>query len=159
AVTEFIKGLSVPKILTDPGGVWESAKRIFTEPIDRIKSFGIGLVTGIIQLIKDAILLPIAKLAEGTEGYNLLKGVLGKDPITDTPVQRSAENLLGPILKMAGQGEIWEQMQQAKAIPRCWGWFQSVISQLVGFVSQIPGLFVSAFKALTLEDIILIPKA
>jgi hypothetical protein len=33
------------------------------------------------------------------------------------------------------------------------------MSTLVGFVSQIPGLFVSAFKSLTIEDIILVPKA
>src|ERR1041385_482163 len=33
------------------------------------------------------------------------------------------------------------------------------MSTLVGFVSQIPGLFVTAFKSLTIEDIILVPKA
>jgi hypothetical protein len=159
AVTDFIKGLSIPGDLLRLDATWERAKRIFTDPIDRIKSFGIGLVTGIVQLVKDAILLPIAKLAEGTEGYNLLKGVLGKDPITGTPVERSAETLLGPIMKMAGQGEIWEKMQQAKAIPRCWAWFKGVIPQLLGFVSQIPSLFISAFKSLTLEDIVLVPKA
>ena len=159
AVTDFIKGLSLPGDLLHPGATWERAKRIFTDPIDRLKSFGVGLVAGIVQLVKDAILPPIAKLAEGTEGYSLLKGVLGKDPITDTPVERSAETLLAPIMKMAGQGEFWEKMQQAKAIPRCWAWFKGVIPQLLAFVSQVPALFVSAFKSLTLEDIILIPKA
>lgn len=159
AVTAFISGLSLRRIITDPGGVWESAKRIFTDPIDRIKNFGIGLVTGIIQLVKDAILKPIAKLAEGTEGYNLLKGILGKDPITDEAVPRSAETLLGPLLKMIGLGDVWEKMQQARAIPRCWAWFQSTISQLFAIVSQIPPSFIAAFKSLTLEDIILVPKA
>src|SRR5262249_42479587 len=147
------------RIVTDPGGVWESAKRIFTDPIDRIISFAKGLVNGIIDLIKDAILRPIAKLAEGTEGYNLLKGVLGKDPITGDPVDRSAETLLGPLLKMIGLGDVWQKMQDAKAIPRAWAWFQTTLSQLIGFVSEIPTLFLSAFKALTLEDIILVPKA
>ena len=159
AVTEFIARLSLPGDLLHPDATWERAKRIFTGPIDRIKSFGSGLVTGIVQIVKDAILLPIAKLAEGTEGYNLLKGVLGKDPITDVAVQPSAETLLGPIMKMAGQGEIWEKMQQARAIPRCWAWFKGVISQILAFVSEIPSLFINAFKSLTLEDIILIPKA
>lgn len=159
SVTEFVAGLSLPGDLLHPVATWERAKRIFTEPIDRIKSFWSGLVAGIVQLVKDAILKPIAKLAEGTEGYNLLKGVLGKDPITDEAVQPSAETLLGPIMRMAGQGEIWAKMQQAKAIPRCWAWFKGVISQLKSFVSRIPGLFISAFKSLTLEDIILIPKA
>ena len=38
-------------------------------------------------------------------------------------------------------------------------WFQTTLSQLIGFVSEIPTLFLSAFKSLTLEDIILVPKA
>src|SRR5262249_54232039 len=159
AVTAFISGLSLTRIVTDPGGVWESAKRIFTDPIDRIISFAKGLVNGIIDLIKDAILRPIAKLAEGTEGYNLLKGILGKDPITGDPVTRSAETLLGPLLKMIGLGDVWQKMEDAKAIPRCWAWFQSTMAQLLAIVSSIPGAFIAAFKSLTLEDIILIPKA
>jgi hypothetical protein len=159
AVTEFIDKLNLPGDLISPGSTWERAKRIFTDPIDRIISFASGLVDAIIEMIKDAILKPIAKLAEGTEGYNLLKGVLGFDPITDEPVTPSAETLLGPLLKMIGLGDVWQKMQDAKAIPRAWQWFQSTISALVGFVSEIPTLFLTAFKSLTLEDIILVPKA
>ena len=159
AVTEFIAGLSLRRIVLEPGTVWEEAKRIFTEPIDRIISFAKGLVGGIIDLIKEAILKPIAKLAEGTEGYNLLKGILGKDPITGEAVPRTAETLLGPLLNMIGLGDVWQKMQQAKAIPRAWAWFQTTLSQLMGFVSQIPDLFLAAFRSLTIEDIILVPKA
>ena len=159
AVSAFIAGLSLKRIITDPGGVWESAKSIFTEPIDRIKAFAVGLVVGIVQLIKDAILKPIAKMAEGTEGYNLLKGVLGKDPITGETVTRSAETLLGPLLKMIGLGDVWQKMQDAKAIPRCWAWFQSTMGQLLSIVSSIPAEFIGAFKSLTLEDIVIVPKA
>ena len=159
AVTEFISSLNLPGDLLNPGAAWERAKRIFTAPIDRLIQTGIGLVTGIIQLIKDAILKPIAKLAEGTDGYNLLKGVLGKDPITGDPVDRSAETLLGPLLNMIGLGDVWQKMQQAKAIPRAWAWFQTTLSQLIGFVSQIPDLFLAALKALTIEDIVLVPRA
>src|SRR5215213_2193205 len=159
AVTEFISGLSLPGDLLNPGAAWSRAERIFTAPIDQIKNTAINLVTGIIEIVKDAILRPIAKLAEGTEGYNLLKGVLGKDPITGDSVDRSAETLLGPLLKMIGLGDVWQKMQDSKAIPRAWQWFQTTLSQLIGFVSEIPTLFLSAFKSLTLEDIILVPKA
>lgn len=159
AVTEFISGLNLPGDLLNPGSTWERAKRIFTAPIDQIISFASGLVSGIIEIVKDAILKPIAKLAEGTEGYNLLKGVLGKDPITGDPVDRSAETLLGPLLRMIGLGDVWQKMEQSKAIPRAWQWFQSTLSQLIGFVSEIPTLFLNAFKSLTIEDIILVPKA
>lgn len=159
AVTSFISATKLTELVTNPGGIWERAKRIFTEPIDRIKAFGVGLVVGIIEIIKDAILKPIAKLAEGTEGYNLLKGILGKDPITGEPVTRSAETLLGPLLKMIGLGDVWQKMESAKAIPRCWTWFQSTMGQLLAIVTSIPGAFIATFKSLTLEDIILIPKA
>src|SRR6185295_19835833 len=130
AVTEFIAGLSLKRIVTEPGNVWSEAERIFTGPIDQIISCAKGLVNGIIELIKDAILKPIAKLAEGTEGYNLLKGILGKDPITGEAVTPSAETLLGPLLNMIGLGDVWQKMQEAKAIPRAWAWFQTTLSQL-----------------------------
>jgi len=159
AVTSFINNLSLRRIITDPGGVWASAKSIFTTPIDQIKNFWVGLVTGLVELVKEAILKPIAKLAEGTEGYNLLKGILGKDPITNEPVTRSAETLLGPLLKMIGLGDVWQKMQDAKAIPRAWAWFQSTMGSLLAIVSAIPPAFIGALKSLTLEDIILIPKA
>jgi hypothetical protein len=159
AVTSFIKNLSLRRIITDPGGVWDSAKSIFTAPIDQIKNFWVGLVTGLVELVKEAILKPIAKLAEGTEGYNLLKGILGKDPITNEPVTRSAETLLGPLLKMIGLGDVWQKMQDAKAIPRAWAWFQSTMGSLLAIVSAIPPAFIGVLKSLTLEDIILIPKA
>ncbi len=154
AVTEFIAGLSLKRIVTEPGTVWSEAERIFTDPIDRIISFAKGLVSGIIDLIKEALLKPLAKLAEGTAGYNLLKGILGKDPITGDPVERSAETLLGPLLTMIGLGDVWQKMQDAKAVSRCWAWFQSTMSQLVGFVSQIPDLFIAALKSLEIQDII-----
>jgi len=141
------------------GSVWDRAKRIFTDPIDQLINFAKGLVSGIIQFIKDAILRPIAKLAEGTAGWDLLKAVLGKDPITGDPVPRTAENLVGPILRLIHEDEIWENMKKANALPRVWAWFQGALTGLLGFVSQIPGLFVAALKALQLEDIILLPQA
>lgn len=159
AVTQFIDRLSLKRIVLEPGTVWEEAKSIFSVPIDRIISFASGLVGGIIDLIKEAILKPIAKLAEGTDGYNLLKGILGEDPITGETVTPSAETLLGPLLNMIGLGDVWQKMQQAKATSRAWAWFKTTMGQLRSFVSQIPGLFIAAFKALTIEDIVLIPKA
>lgn len=158
AITDFLKSLSWKDIF-NLGGVWERAKAIFTGPVAQLISFVKGLISGIIQFIKEAILKPIAKLAEGTEGYNLLKGILGKDPITNEPVTPGAETLLGPLLRMIGLGDVWFKMQQANAIPRAWAWFQGTMGQLIGFVSQIPGLFITAFKSLTIEDIILVPKA
>jgi len=158
AVTQFLDSLGWSDIF-NLGGVWERAKRIFTEPIDRIISFAKGLITEIITFIKDAILMPLAKLAEGTRGWDLLIAVLGKNPITGEAVPRTAETLIPGFLKLIGQEEVWENMKKANALGRAWAWFQGAMTALKGFVNQIPTLAVNAFKSLELMDIILVPRA
>jgi hypothetical protein len=158
AIDRFLDGLSWSDIF-DLGGVWDRARRIFTDPIDRILSVARGLASGIIRFIKDAILRPLAGLAEGTRGYPLLKAVLGRDPITGDPVPRTAETLIGGFMTLIGQQEVWQNLQRANAVARAWAWFQGTLSGLAGFVGQIPGLFVQAFQSLELMDIVLLPRA
>lgn len=138
---------------------WESAKRIFTEPIDRIKGFVTGLAHDIVQFVRQAILLPLAKLAEGTRGYDLLKAVLGEDPISGDAVPRDAETLIGGFMKFIGQEEVWENLKKANAVTRAWAWFQGAVAGLLGFVKQIPTLFSAALKSLEIADLILVPRA
>lgn len=161
AIDKFIDGIGVTDILWVPGwgDLWEQAKRIFTEPIGKILDFVANLATEIIQFIREAILLPLAALAEGTRGYDLLKVVLGEDPVTGQPVPRNADTLIGGFMKLIGQEEVWENIKKANAIPRCWAWFQGAMNELMGFVRAIPGTFVSAFKALEVADMILVPRA
>ena len=158
AITDFLDSLGWSDIF-HLGDVWNRAKRIFTEPIDRLISFGKGLVTDIIKFIKDAILIPLVKLAEGTRGWDLLIAILGKNPITGDTVPRNAETLIGGFMKLIGQDEIWQNMKKANAIGRAWAWFQGAMTALMAFVSQIPTLAIAAFKSLEITDIILVPRA
>lgn len=158
ALITFLKSLSWSD-LADPSGAWERAKKIFIEPIDRIKAFAEGLVSDIIKFIKDAILIPLAELAAKTEGWDLLVAVLGYNPITEEEVAANPEAIIGGFMKLVGQQEVWENMKKANAVDRAWAWFQSVWGELGNFVNSIPGLFVTAFEALELTDIILVPRA
>jgi hypothetical protein len=156
AVMDFLHSLSFSDIF-DLGGVWQRAKRIFTEPIDRILTFAKGLVDGIIKFVKEAILRPLAKLAEGTRGYDLLKALLGQDPVTGDPVERSAERLIGGFMKLIGEEEVWENIKKANALARAWAWFQGAAEAVTGFVREFPHLFVQVLQSLTLEDVINLP--
>jgi len=158
ALSEFLDTLSWRDIF-DLGGVWERAKRIFTEPIGRLINRVKEMASGVLKFIREAILLPLAKLAEGTRGYDLLKAVLGEDPVTGQPVPRNAETLIGGFMKFIGEEEIWENIKKANAIARCWAWFQGAVNGLMGFVRQIPGLFVRAVQTLEIADLILVPRA
>ena len=71
--------------------MWDRARRIFSEPVDRITTFVRGLVSTVMQFIKDAILMPLARLAQNTRGWDLLCAVLGRNPITGEPVARNAD--------------------------------------------------------------------
>lgn len=158
ALDQFLDSLSWTDIL-DLGGVWNRAKRIFTEPVDRLISFAKNLITGILRFIRDAILRPLAGLAQGTRGYDLLKAILGQDPITGDPVPRTAETLIGGFMKFIGQEEVWENIKKGNAIPRAWAWFQESLSGLTSQVRAIPGKFMEAVQSLTLEDIVVLPRA
>ncbi len=158
AVRSFISSLG-PSDILNLGGVWDRARRIFSEPIDRLISFGSRIVNGIIGLIKDAILQPLARLAAQTRGWDLLTAVLGQNPITGEPVPRNADTLIGGFMKLIGQEEIWNNLKRANAVARAWSWFQGALSGLLGFVRQIPGLFMQTLRSLELMDIVVLPRA
>lgn len=158
AIMRFLDSLGWSDIF-DLGGVWERAKRIFTEPINRIKNFVQGLFSAIIQIIRDAVMRPLASLAEGTRGYDLVKALLGQDPLTGDPYPRTAETIIGGFMKLIGQEEIWENIKKGNAVARAWTWFQNALAGLMGFLRQIPTLLINTLRSLELQDFLLLPQA
>lgn len=156
AIAQFLSGFSVGDLL-DWNGLWERAKALVTGPAQQVKQFVVGLVDGIVTLVKDAILRPLGAFAQTTRGYPLLRTVLGKDPITDEPVPANAENLVGGFLKFINEEETWNKMQQAGAVPRIFAWFQGALASVIGMVSALPGQFLNVFNSLKIDDILNIP--
>ena len=153
ALDRFVGSLSWSDVL-DLGGVWRRARRIFSEPCDRLASFAQGLVGGILSAIRAAILRPVARLAQGTRGYDLLRLVLAQDPITGDTYPRTAENMIGGFMRLIGEEEKWRHLQEARAIPRAWAWFQGQIGTLMEFVSEIPQLFSRLWQSLQIRDLL-----
>lgn len=143
----------------DLGGVWDRAKRIFTDPIGRLISFGAGVVVELLDLVKTAILRPLAALAQGTAGYDLLKAILGEDPITREPVPRTADTLIGGFMTLIGQQEVWQNIKRGKAADRAFAWFNGALAGLMGFVRSIPGRLMQALTSLTFQDVITVVGA
>jgi hypothetical protein len=158
ALRQFLDSLSWTDIF-DLGGVWERAKRIFLAPIRRLINFGASLVSELLQMVKDAILRPLAALAKGTNGYDLLCVLLGQDPITGDPVPRTAENLLGGFMKFIGQADVWENIKKGNAVARAYAWFQGALSGLMGIVRAIPGTIMDTLRSLTFEDVVTVVGA
>jgi Domain of unknown function (DUF4157) len=158
AIWEFIDSLSWRDIFR-LGSVWDRAKRIFTRPIEMIIDFVTSSVVGILKIVKDAALRPLARLAQRTRAYDLLKAVLGEDPITGERVPQTADAVIGGFMKLINQEEVWNNIKRARAIPRAWAWFKGVLSGLLGFVRAIPRTFISALQQLEFADFIIITRA
>lgn len=154
----FLDSLSWSDIF-NLGGVWDRAKSIFTGPIGRLISFAGSVVSDILKMVKDAILKPLAAMAQGTRGYDLLKAILGEDPITGEPVPRNAETLIGGFMKLIGQEDVWENIKNGKAVARAWAWFDGALSGLMALVRSIPGRIVNTISSLTFVDIITVAGA
>ena len=148
ALMQFLDELDWTDLLLDLDDVYERGKRIITGPIDQLIDFITSTVVEILVFIREAILLPLAKLAEKTPGYDLLKAVLGKDPVTGEKVTPTPEVLIGGFMKLIGQEEVWQNAQKANAIDRLWAWFQGAVKGLMSFVSQIPDLIISTLESL-----------
>ena len=158
ALKDFLDSLSWTDIF-DLAGVWERAKRIFTEPISRLVDFAVSTAIELLKIVKDAILKPLAALAQGTRGYDLLCVLLGEDPISGEAKPPTAENLLGGFMKLIGQEEIWENIKKGNAIARAYAWFQNALSGLTGMVRAIPQKIVTTINSLTFQDVITVAGA
>lgn len=141
------------------GSLWSRAKRIFTDPIDKLISFGKGLVTGIAELVKDAILKPLgAWAARNIPKWNLLVGVFGKNPISDDK-ESPAAALIGAFMELIGQKEIWDNIQKGGAVGKAWQWFQKAMKGALALVTSIPGRVMDTIRSLTIFDIVTIAGA
>jgi hypothetical protein len=157
SIDRFIDSLGISD-LASPGDAWERGKAIIADPINRIITFLGSLASKIIDMVKDAVLRPIAQLASQSDGWDLLCAVLARNPITGDPVARNAETLIGGFMKLIGQQEIWENIKKGNAIARAWAWFQGAVDGALAFIREFPTLFINTLKSLTLEDLINLPQ-
>ena len=158
AILRFLKSLGAGDLL-NPGAAIDRGIGMVTAPINTIKNLVAGFIDAVLEFVKEAILRPLGKLAEGTDSYDLLKGVMGEDPVTGDAVDNSAELMVGGFMKIIGQEEVWQNIQKSGALAKCWAWMQGAMADLKGFVAEIPGLFMAGLKSLTLVDIIVVPLA
>ncbi|MDR3525847.1 MAG: DUF4157 domain-containing protein [Rhizomicrobium sp.] len=158
ALKSFMDSLSWTDIF-DLGGVWERAKKIFTEPISRLIDFAASTAMELLKIVKDAILKPLAALAQGTRGYDLLCVLLGEDPVSGEAKPPTAENLLGGFMKLIGQEEIWQNIKKGNAIARAYAWFQNALGGLKAMARAIPQKIVATINSLTFQDVITVAGA
>lgn len=158
ALMEFIDSLGWRDIFR-LGSLWDRAKRIFTVPVDKAISFGKNLVSGIAEIVKDAIIKPLGRwAASNIPKWDLLVGVFGKNPISDEG-ESPASALIGGFMELIGQKEIWENIKKGNAVAKAWAWFQGAMKGALSLVTSIPGRVMGVIRSLTIFDIVTIAGA
>jgi hypothetical protein len=104
---------------------------------------------------KAAVLAKIGEWANELPPYELLTVLLGKDPITDKPVERNARNFLHAALKLHPNGmAIFDDLEKNKTIEKVSQWFDAEVTKLNLTWEGIKALFQQAWDSIGLSDVV-----
>lgn len=141
--------------LISPAAAWQKILTYFGPPLRRVRTFAEAVFGKIVGWVKD---LALAKLREwGTQqrGYELFTFVLGRDPFTDVPVERTARGLVHAVLKLVPGGDkIFDDLDKSHAIERTVAWLNAEIARLDLTWATIKGLFRKAWDLLQVSELL-----
>ena len=127
---------------------------LFGSIVSGIKAVG-SAIADLGKAAWDAALNFIKEHARSIPGYDLLSFILGKDPITQQPVDRSAMNLIkGLVGLIPGGAEMFENIQKAGVLQKIADWFNVEVEKLDLSWAKIRALFEEAWNALSASDIL-----
>jgi hypothetical protein len=138
-----------------PGDVWNRARNIFTPIIQRITSLVSGLVSQAITWLKETFMQPLSEFCRQIPGYGLVTVLLGRDPFTNTPVPRTALNVVRAFAEfIPGGTEKVNQLVESGALQRAYDWFITETTARNLTWARVTGTFASAWATLRLEDVL-----
>jgi hypothetical protein len=97
----------------------------------------------------------IRERARSIPGYDLLGFILGRDPITQAPVERNATNLLRGLFGLVpGGSQLFENLQQARVVERAFQWVSTELTRLNITWAVIRGAIERFLNSLGASDIL-----
>ncbi|WP_435768426.1 phage tail protein [Nocardioides sp. SYSU DS0651] len=110
--------------------------------------------------VRDTILRSVRDRARGFPGYSLLAVVLGKDPITDAPVERTGAALINGFLDIVpGSDRIRRPLEESRAVERAGAWLDQEVPKLGLTFDYVKGLVDRVLATLDASDLLDIPGA
>lgn len=138
-----------------PGDVWNRARNIFTPIIDRIRNLVSSLVSQAITWLKETFMQPLSEFCRQIPGYGLVTVLLGRDPFTNTPVPRTALNVVRAFAEfIPGGTEKVNQLVESGALQRAYAWFIAETTARNLTWTRVTGTFAAAWASLQLSDVL-----
>lgn len=141
---------NLPNLMTDLASL---AQRVFGF-IGRVADFAETVFTKVVELLKHVLLGLLSDFAHDTDGFHIVTVILGKDPFTEEPVPRTAENIIrGFILLLPGGAAQYQQLAEAGVIEQAGSRIESALADLGISWEYVQGLFRDIWESLSLEDL------
>jgi hypothetical protein len=116
-------------------------------------AFAGSLVDHIIEMIKDAAL----DLAEGfladNRAWDLIKKILGYDPLRDQEVSATPAEILEEFLLLIGKEQEVEQMKARGTLEETANWLATQLAIFIGLLAELRTLIVNAWEAIQPENL------
>ncbi len=123
--------------------------------LQQVWDFAVTVASKVLELIKNALLSWLSGFAHEVPGFHLIAVLLGRNPFTQEPVPRTAENIIkGFITLLPGGEEKFQQMQETGTIPQAAQRIEGAMSELGITWEFIVGLFTELWDSLSINDLI-----
>lgn len=141
--------------ILDPGGAIDRTINFFRPYFTRAANFASAVFDRIVKFLKETILKPLGDMARTIRGYDALCFIMGFDPVTGEAVPRTAENLVRAFCSFMEDGQTkFQYLQQSRAIPKAFEWFNQQISSRNLTWARISGTFTQAWESLSASDVL-----
>ena len=148
-------GRTISDVLANPLSLnLDRIRRRLNPIIERARRFAITIGRTLLTFLKNSVLQSLASyLRDHTQGYPLLKVVLGQDPITGEEFPRNMENVMEALLTLTEGGQqYYERMQSSGALQRSIDWMGEQINTLPT-LAEIIQLFRTLWAELSWQDL------
>ncbi|MCM8529078.1 MAG: DUF4157 domain-containing protein, partial [Lentisphaeraceae bacterium] len=141
--------------LLEPLDTFKKIFDLFFGPFERIINFVIAVAMKILTAIKDWLIAQLKEHAHKVPGYPLLTVILGKDPVTQEEVPRTAENFIKGFMSFVPGGlEKFENLKKSGAIDKAFTWLEKAVAKLNLSFEAFLQLFIDLWESFTINDLL-----
>ena len=124
--------------------------QLLTEPAIQLMVLVTDVVRDFLQMVKDALLGYLGRVAAQLPGFTLLTVILGRNPLTGERVARTPVKLLQGFLELIPGGEsYYQQLLASGVIDRMLAWITQVVIQFMEIGASISNAFTELWREFT----------
>lgn len=143
-----------PENLAQIGERLQALAGQFTAFLGRVWDFATTVAGQVLEFIKDSLLGLLRQHAHLIRGYRLFTVILGRDPVTGQPVERTSRALIAGFLELAAGPEQYRQLEETGAIDRMAAWVDGLIARYGITPEFVRDLFLGIWNSLTIQDLV-----